>query len=585
MIQYQAPLQQIQSLLFNIFEVDQYWRTVVAGNREALPDRELAQSILEEAAKIAQNLLLPLNQSGDQQGCRFDNGQVTTPDGFSEAFRTYAASGWCGLGGNPQYGGQNLPKSLTLMVDEMLYASNPSFALYSVLSSGASLLIDCHASDSLKQQYLPALYEGRWTGTMCLTEAHAGSDLGAITTRAEPAQSEEKQKGKPDHYKITGNKIFITGGEHDLSDNIIHLVLARLPGAPAGSKGISLFLVPKFILDEAGHPGQRNGVRCIGIETKMGIKASSTCQMQFESAVGYLIGTPGRGLNHMFTMMNEERLSIAMQGLGIAETGYQSSLAYAQERVQGQVAPGAANNTIIEHPDIKRMLMTQKALNGAGRALAAYIGHQVDISRFSTNETEQADAGKMVALLTPVAKSFLTDNGFQCAVLAQQIFGGHGYISETGVEQLVRDARIAQIYEGTNGIQALDLLSRKILGDKLVGYQKLYQEMDDWVQSKKSVPELSNIAKATEQTLTELDQTTRWIADKNSSNPALAGAVASEYLELFGLTVYSYLWLRVADSGLESENKKTLETANFYVQHLLPHSQAFERSIVATDCV
>lgn len=574
MIQYKAPLQQIQSILFDTFELDQYWSTV----GDALPDRELAQSILEEAAKIAQNLLLPLNQSGDQQGCQFDNGQVTTPDGFSEAFRTYAASGWCGLGGNPLYGGQNLPKSLTLMVDEMLYASNPSFALYSVLSSGASLLIDCHASDSLKQQYLPALYEGRWTGTMCLTEAQAGSDLGAITTRAEPAE-------KPDHYKISGNKIFITGGEHDLSDNIIHLVLARLPGAPAGSKGISLFLVPKFILDEAGNPGQRNGVQCIGIETKMGIKASSTCQMQFENAVGYLIGTPGRGLNHMFTMMNEERLSIATQGLGIAETGYQSSLAYAQERVQGQVAPGAASNTIIEHPDIKRMLMTQKALNGAGRALAAYIGHQVDISRFSKDETEQADADKMVALLTPVAKSFLTDNGFQCAVLAQQIFGGHGYISETGVEQLVRDARIAQIYEGTNGIQALDLLSRKILGDKLAGYQKLYQEMDNWVNSKKSVPELSIIAKATEQTLTELDQTTRWIADQNSSNPTLAAAVASEYLELFGLTVYGYLWLRIADSSLESSDTQTLQTAHFYVQHLLPHSQAFARSIVAANCV
>ena len=578
MIHYKAPLQQIQSILFDTFELDQYWGTV----GDALPDRELAQSILEEAAKIAQNLLLPLNQSGDQQGCRFDNGQVTTPDGFSEAFRTYAASGWCGLGGNPQYGGQNLPKSLTLMVDEMLYASNPSFALYSVLSSGASLLIDCHASDSLKQQYLPALYEGRWTGTMCLTEAQAGSDLGAITTRAEPAESEEE---KPDHYKITGNKIFITGGEHDLSDNIIHLVLARLPGAPAGSRGISLFLVPKFILDEAGNPDQRNGVQCIGIETKMGIKASSTCQMQFENAVGYLIGTPGRGLNHMFTMMNEERLSIAMQGLGIAETGYQSSLAYAQERVQGQVAPGAASNTIIEHPDIKRMLITQKALNGAGRALAAYIGHQVDISRFSKDETEQADADKMVALLTPVAKSFLTDNGFQCAVLAQQIFGGHGYISETGVEQLVRDARIAQIYEGTNGIQALDLLSRKILADQLAGYQKLHQEIDGWVQSKKSVPELSSIAKATEQTLIELDQTTRWIADNNGSNLMLAGAVASEYLELFGLTVYGYLWLRVADSSLESDNKQTLETAHFYVQHLLPHSQAFARSIVAANCI
>ena len=584
MIHYKAPLQQIQSILFDTFELDQYWGTV----GDALPDRELAQSILEEAAKIAQNLLLPLNQSGDQQGCRFDNGQVTTPDGFSEAFRTYAASGWCGLGGNPQYGGQNLPKSLTLMVDEMLYASNPSFALYSVLSSGASLLIDCHASDSLKQQYLPALYEGRWTGTMCLTEAQAGSDLGAITTRAEPEESEEKQKGKPkeepDHYKISGNKIFITGGEHDLSDNIIHLVLARLPGAPAGSKGISLFLVPKFILDEAGNPDQRNGVQCIGIESKMGIKASSTCQMQFENAVGYLIGTPGRGLNHMFTMMNEERLSIAMQGLGIAETGYQSSLAYAQERVQGQVAPGAASETIIEHPDIKRMLMTQKALNGAGRALAAYIGHQVDISRFSKDETEQADADKMVALLTPVAKSFLTDNGFQCAVLAQQIFGGHGYISETGVEQLVRDARIAQIYEGTNGIQALDLLSRKVLGDKLAGYQKLYQEMDDWIKSRKPVSELSIIAKATEQTLTELDQTTRWIANQNSSNPRLAGSVASEYLELFGLTIYGYLWLRIADSSLESGDTQTLETAHFYGQHLLPHGQAFARSIMATDC-
>ena len=568
MIQYKAPLENIHSILFDTFNLDKYWESW----GDALPDKELAGSILEEAAKICQNLLLPLNQSGDQQGCRFDQGHVFTPDGFSEAFKTYATSGWCGLGGNPEYGGQNLPKSLTLMVDEMLYASNPSFALYSVLSSGASLLIDCQASETLKQQYLPALYEGRWTGTMCLTEAQAGSDLGAITCAAEPTDN--------DQYLISGNKVFITGGEHDLSENIIHLVLARLPGAPTGSKGISLFLVPKFIPDAKGNPAQRNGVQCIGIESKMGIKASSTCQMQFENAVGYLIGTPGRGLNHMFTMMNEERLSIATQGLGIAETGYQSSLAYAQERVQGQVTPGSASNTIIEHPDVNRMLLTQKALNGAGRALAVYIGHQVDITRFSNDETERADADKMVALLTPVAKSFLTDNGFQCAVLAQQVFGGSGFIQETGIEQLVRDARIAQIYEGTNGIQALDLLGRKILADKLAGYQTLHQEMAEWIQSKKPIPELSTIAEATEQALAELDKTTHWIADQNSSNPALAGAVASEYLQLFGLTVYGYLLLRLAASSTEHNSENTLKTANYFANHLLPHSQAFARSIV-----
>mgnify|MGYP003385901438 CR=1 FL=1 len=569
MIHYKAPLQNIHSLLFNTFGLDKQW----ASWGDELPDRDLAESILEEAAKICQNLLLPLNQSGDAQGCQFDNGTVTTPDGFSEAFRTYAASGWCGLGGNPEYGGQNLPKSLTLMVDEMLYAANSSFALYSVLSSGASLLIDCHASDSLKQQYLPALYEGRWTGTMCLTEAQAGSDLGAITTRAEPMDDEQ--------YKISGNKIFITGGEHDLSDNIIHLVLARLPGAPAGSKGISLFLVPKFILDNDGNPDQRNGVQCIGIESKMGIKASATCQLQFDDAIGYLVGTPGRGLNHMFTMMNEERLSIATQGLGIAETGYQSSLAYAQERVQSQVAPGSASNTIIEHPDVQRMLNTQQALNGAGRALAAYIGHQVDIGRFSADETEKQNADKMVALLTPVAKSFLTDNGFDGAVLAQQIFGGHGYIRETGVEQLVRDARIAQIYEGTNGIQALDLISRKILADKLAGYETLHQEMDEYIQSKENIPELSILATGARQALTELDNTTRWIAEQSATNPTLAGAVASEYLELFGLTVYSYFWLRLADSCDDGDKKQTMKSAEFFVKHLLPHGQAFAQSIKA----
>ncbi|MBV1913892.1 MAG: acyl-CoA dehydrogenase family protein [Pseudomonadales bacterium] len=567
MIHYKAPLQNIHSILFDTFGLDQQW----ASWGDELPDRDLAESILEEAAKICQNLLLPLNQSGDAQGCRFDNGTVTTPDGFSEAFRTYAASGWCGLGGNPEYGGQNLPKSLTLMVDEMLYAANPSFALYSVLSSGASLLIDCHASESLKQQYLPALYEGRWTGTMCLTEAQAGSDLGAIITRAEPADN--------DQYKISGNKIFITGGEHDLSDNIIHLVLARLPGAPAGSKGISLFLVPKFVLGDDGNPDQRNGVQCIGIESKMGIKASSTCQLQFDDATGYLVGTPGRGLNHMFTMMNEERLSIATQGLGIAETGYQSSLAYAQERVQSQVAPGSASDTIIEHPDVKRMLQTQQALNGAGRALAAYIGNQVDISRFSHDAIEKEDAGKMVALLTPVAKSFLTDNGIDCAVLAQQIFGGHGYIRETGVEQLVRDARIAQIYEGTNGIQALDLISRKVLGDKLAGYQKLHKEIDEFIQSKKETQELNTIAVAAGQALVELDDTTRWIAEHNSKNQTLAGAVASEYLQLFGLTIYSYFWLRLADSSDDVDKTSTLETATFFIKHLLPHSHAFAHSI------
>ncbi|MEQ8954308.1 MAG: acyl-CoA dehydrogenase family protein, partial [Gammaproteobacteria bacterium] len=453
MSDYRAPLRDMKFLLHQVFAVDRFFA--------AMPDTEevssdLVDAILDEAGKFVAAELAPLNRNGDQQGCQFDAGVVTTPDGFKQAFAAFAAGGWIGLTGNPAHGGQGMPKLLAALVEEMTFAANSSFALYSILTTGASLTISEHGSEKLKQAYLPQLYSGQWTATMCLTEAHAGTDLGMIHSRAVPDGD--------GRYRISGSKIFITAGEHDLAENIIHLVLAKLPDAPDGARGISLFLVPKFHVDDAGNLAGRNQVSCGSIEHKMGIHGSATCVMNFEEAVGYLVGSPHQGLSHMFTMMNYERLSMGLQGNGLAEHSYQVASAYALDRLQGRAAMGGSSgkaDAIIVHADVRRMLLTMRANIVAGRALSIYAAMQLDAERFHPDEGARKRAQHLVALLIPVQKAFCSDRGFESCVLAQQVLGGHGYVAEWGLEQNVRDARIAMIYEGANGIQALDLAGRK----------------------------------------------------------------------------------------------------------------------------
>ena len=458
MPEFNAPLRDMRFVLHEVFNAPKLWARLPALADTV--DGDTADAILEEAAKVTGNLIAPLNRSGDEEGASWHAGQVRTPAGFKEAYSTYIQGGWVGLSGNPAYGGMGMPKMLAVQFEEMLYAANSSFALYSALSSGACLAIDAHASEALKQLYLPPMYEGRWAGSMCLTEAHAGTDLGIIRTRAEPQADGS--------YRISGSKIFITGGEQDLTENIIHLVLAKLPDAPAGPKGISLFLVPKFMVNADGSLGERNPVTCGSIEHKMGIQASATCVMNFDQAIGYLVGEPNKGLAAMFTMMNYERLGVGIQGLATGERSYQNAIEYARDRLQsrsptGPQAKDKVADPIIVHPDVRRMLLTMKAANEGGRAFSTYVAMQLDTAKFSEDPDTRKRAESLVALLTPVAKAFLTDLGLETTVHGQQIFGGHGYIREWGQEQLVRDVRITQIYEGTNGIQALDLVGRKIL--------------------------------------------------------------------------------------------------------------------------
>ena len=420
---YRSPLQDMQFVLYDVLEAHRQWQRI--PDFSAVLDRETAEAMLGEAGRITEECIAPLNRSGDEEGAHWDNGTVTTPAGFVDAYRVWREGGFTALTGNPQFGGLGMPKALSVLVEEMIFGANSAFALYPALSVGACLSIDAHATPELKQRFLPKLYSGEWTGSMCLTESHSGSDLGLIRTKAVP--------NNDGTYAISGTKIFITGGEQDLVDNIIHLVLAKLPDAPAGSRGISLFLVPKVWVNEDGSLGERNGVSCGSIEHKMGIKGSSTCVLNFDGARGYLVGELNKGLACMFTMMNCERLSIGIQGIGCAELSYQNAVAYARDRLQGRDVNGGdksrAADPIIVHPDVRRMLLNMRATTEAGRALAVYLGLQLDLANHSDNAEERARADALVALLTPVAKAFFTDLGFDSTVLGQQVFGGHGYIA------------------------------------------------------------------------------------------------------------------------------------------------------------
>lgn len=565
---YKAPLAEMNYLLKNVFKLE---RTLADIPEFSDFDNELYSAILEEAGKFSENILFPINRNGDEQGCTFNDGDVTTPDGFKQAYQEYAQGGWQGVSGDPEYGGQGLPKTINLLTEEMVYSANTSFCLYSSLTAGAYQAIHAHASEELKSLYLPPMLEGRWAGAMGLTEPHAGSDLGIIKTKA--------QKVSEQAYKINGTKIFITGGEQDLTENIIHLVLAKLPDAPDGPKGISLFLVPKIKLNSDGTLGERNGVSCGSIEHKMGIKGSATCVMNFDDAEGYLVGAENRGLFAMFTMMNLERLSIGIQGLGLAETSYQLAKSYALERKQGRNSGGELAN-IIEHADVRRMLLSQRAYTEAGRALTVFMGLQIDQQYHHPDEAVKQKSAGMMALLTPVAKAFLTDKGLESCNHGIQVLGGHGYIREWGLEQLLRDAKIAQIYEGTNGIQAQDLLVRKVCLDKNGLIDSLMLEIAVSLERSCELEEFKRLAEVLKQVKQDVYETTEWLKTNFSQRGYELQGGATEYLHAVGHLVYGWMWLEML-SGLSTVQDQTFIkrkriAATFFTEHLLP--VAFEQN-------
>ncbi len=579
MADYKAPLRDMRFVLNEVFEVAKLWAELPALADTV--DAETVEAILEEAGKVTSKSIAPLSRAADEEGCHWSDGAVTTPAGFPQAHQTYAEGGWVGVGGDPAFGGMGMPKAVSAQVEEMVNSASLSFGLYPMLTAGACLSINAHASEELKAAYLPNMYAGVWAGSMCLTEPHAGTDLGIIRTKAEPQADGS--------YKVSGTKIFITGGEHDLTENIIHLVLAKLPDAPAGPKGISLFLVPKFMVNTDGSLGARNPANCGSIEHKMGIQASATCVMNFDEAVGYLVGEPNKGLAAMFTMMNYERLGVGIQGLASGERSYQNAVEYARDRLQSRSPTGAQNkdkvaDPIIVHPDVRRMLLTMKASNEGGRAFSTYVAMQLDTAKFSEDATTRKRAEDLVALLTPVAKAFLTDLGLETTVHGQQVFGGHGYIREWGQEQLVRDVRITQIYEGTNGIQALDLVGRKIVGSGGAYYKLFADEIRHFIATAST--DLVEFTQPLSDAVDTLDELTAWLLDSVKNNPNEIGAASVEYLQVFGYVSYAYMWALMAKAAFGKEAQddfyaSKLGTARFYFARLLPRIQSLSASVKA----
>ncbi len=576
---YRAPLREMRFVLHELLDASVL--SALPGYEEATPD--VIDAMIEEGARLCENVLLPLNRPADEEGCHYENGAVRTPEGFKEAYRRFVEAGWTGVTVAPGYGGQGLPELVSVAFDEMVCSTNLAFGVYPLLSRGAAALIEAHAADALKDAYLPRLADGSWSGTMCLTEAHCGTDLGQIRTRAVPAGDGA--------YAISGTKVFISAGEHDLTENIVHLVLARLPDAPSGVRGISLFLVPKRRLDADGGAGPANGVRCGSIEHKMGIHGSATCVMHFEEAEGYLVGAPHQGLRCMFTMMNGARLGVGLQGLGLGETAYQSAASYARERRQGRALKGAAEpeaaaDPIIVHPDVRRMLLTARALNEGARALAYWIALQLDISRNHADATVREEADELVQLMTPIIKAFFTDYGFEAANLAVQVHGGHGYIRELGMEQLVRDARIGQIYEGANGIQALDLVGRKLPRRAGRFLRHFFHPVLAFIEENRDDPALADIVRPVERALGQLQAATLTVAQRGLGDPEEAGAAASDYLRMFGLVAVGFMWCRMAKLACEKRDgdafyESKVKTARFYVKKILPDTAGLYLKIMA----
>ncbi len=571
---FKAPLDDIRYLLNDVHDIGQL--SALPGFEDATP--EMIEEVLAGGATFCEEVLFPLNQTGDAEGVSLENGQVKTPSGFKEAYTRYAADGWTAVSASADYGGQGLPEMVRFVMEEMLCSANLSFSMYPGLSHGAVSALMSHGSDELKQRFLPKLIDGTWGGTMCLTEAHAGTDLGIINTKAVPAGDGA--------YKITGQKIFISAGEHDLTENIVHLVLAKLPDAPSGTKGISLFLVPKFLPTEEGGVGTRNGVTCGSVEHKMGIKASATCVLDFDNATGWMVGEPHKGMRAMFVMMNGARLAVGLQGLGLSEVAYQNALAYAKERLQGRSLTGPKNpegpaDPIVVHPDVRKGLLRIKAFNEGMRALAYWVGIRIDLEHRHPDAAVKQDASDMVALMTPVIKAFLTDKAFENTNIALQTLGGHGYIKEYGMEQYVRDARIAPIYEGTNAVQALDLVGRKLPmeGGRLV--RRFFEIVKGDVEVAAGVDGLEDFAKALGASLYQLQKATMLLAERGFANPDEAGAAATEYLHLMGYVAVGWQWLRMATVSQQKLAAGTgdarfhgakLKTARFYFARLLPET-------------
>ncbi len=568
MPEYKAPLRDMRFVLNEVFEADKLWASLAGLN--GVVDVETAEAILESCGQIASEVLAPLNRNGDEVGSTWKDGVVTEAPGFKEAYKTYVEAGLNGLGGNPEYEGMGMPKTLVGQVEEMIQGSNMSFGLLPMLTAGACLSLNAHASQELKAKYLPNMYSGVWAGAMDLTEPHAGTDLG---TKAVP--------NADGSYAVTGTKIFITWGEHDMAENIIHLVLAKLPDAPAGPKGISLFLVPKFLVNDDGSLGARNTYSCGSIEHKMGIKGSATCVMNFDGAKGWLVGEENKGLACMFTMMNYERLGVGIQGLGAAENSYQNAVAYARDRIQSRAPTGAVDKSkaadpIIVHPDVRRMLMTMRAFVEGSRAFSTYVAKWLDITKFSDVAEDKEHAEAMVALLTPVAKAFLTDVAFESAVAGQQVFGGHGFIREWGQEQLVRDLRITQIYEGTNGIQALDLVGRKVAANNGAFYKLFVADVQAFIDGQAGNAKAAEFIAPLKAALANLDDLTQWVIARSASNPNEIGAASVEYLHTFGYTAFAFMWAKMAVVALANEGEfysAKVATARFYMQRLLPRTQ------------
>ncbi|WP_135212429.1 acyl-CoA dehydrogenase C-terminal domain-containing protein [Vitreimonas flagellata] len=574
---YKAPLREFRFLLNDVLDIQRY--SNLPGFADAPMD--LIDQVLEEGAKFCEGVLAPLNKVGDEHGCvRNDDGSVTTPPGFKDAYKQLVDAGWPALSSDPAYGGQGMPHIVGLAWNEMVSSSNMAFGMYPGLSHGAYEAIHQHGSDAQKQTYLPKLVTGEWTGTMNLTEPHCGTDLGMLRTKAIPQADGS--------YRITGQKIFISAGEHDLASNIIHLVIARIEGAPQGTKGISLFIVPKFILDADGNPGKRNGVVCGKIEEKMGIHGNATCVLNYDDAVGYLVGQENKGLNAMFVMMNVARLGVGLQGLAQSEVAYQNGVAYAKDRLQGRSITGAKNpdgpaDPIIVHPDIRRMLMDAKAFNEGARAFTFWTALYGDLMHASPDEKVREKAGDYMGLMTPVLKSYLTDKGYANATNCQQIFGGHGYIEEWGMSQFVRDARIAMIYEGANGIQALDLVGRKLGANGGRAIFSFFNEIDDFVHNHEDDAELKPFTDALASSKAQLQDGAMWLMQNGMTNFDNAGAASHDFLNLFGITALTYMWTLQAKAAFAAKKNggasdpyfdTKIATGRYFIARVVPDAAA-----------